>query len=74
MLNDGIMPILLKLAKLEIPTIKYDISRAIYNMTTVKEGLYTMKILKWDSIDVLFWLTLYDCLDLYDPIKQHCVR
>ena len=74
LLSDGIMPAILKMAKLEIPTIKYDIARAMYNMTIITEPLYTMKVLKWDSIDILFWLTLHDCLDLYDPIKQHCVR
>lgn len=73
LLHDGVMPILLKLSKLEVPTIKYDISRAIYSLTTVS-GPETMKILKWDTADILFWLTLHDCLDLYDPIKRHCVR
>ena len=73
LLSDGIMPILLKLSKLEVPTIKYDISRAIYSLTTVS-GHETMKILKWDCVDILFWLTLHDCLDLYDPIKKNCVR
>ena len=33
-----------------------------------------MKVLKWDAVDILFWLTLHDCLELYDPVKQLCVR
>ena len=74
LLSDGIMPILLKLSKLEMPKLKLDISRAMFSLTTISLPDVTMKILKWDSIDILFWLTLQDSLNLYDPIRKNCAR
>lgn len=69
LLNDGSMNILLKLSKIEKALLKLDLSCAFYSLTTVPD---TMKIIKWDGIDILFWLTLHDCLTLYDPIRKHC--
>jgi hypothetical protein len=71
LLQDNIMPLLLKLSKLEIPELKYDISCAIFAMTTVPD---TMRVLKWDSVDILFWLTLHDCLGLQDLILRNVGR
>lgn len=69
LMTDGIMTILLKLSKIEISLLKYDLSCAFYSISTVPD---TMKVLKWDGIDILFWLTLHDCLSLYDPIRLNC--
>jgi hypothetical protein len=71
LLQDNIMPLLLKLSKLEVPELKYDISCAIFAMTTVPD---TMRVLKWDSVDILFWLTLHDCLGLQDLILRNVGR
>ena len=48
-MNDGIMPILMKLAKLELPTLKLDISRALFFMTTIN-GPETTKVLAMLSL------------------------
>lgn len=69
LMSDGIMGILLKLSKIEISLLKLDLSCAIYSISTVPD---TMKVLKWDGVDILFWLTLHDCLNLYDPIRLNC--
>ena len=66
LLADGIMNMLLRLSKIEIPQLKYDISCCLYALTTAGDIL---KVLKWDAVDILFWLTIHDCLNLYDPIK-----
>jgi hypothetical protein len=66
MMSTGIMKILLKLSKFEIPQLKLDISCCIYDLT---KGDDTLKVLKWDGIDVMFWLVLHDCLNLYDAIR-----
>lgn len=68
---DGIMPLLLKLSKIEIPELKLDISCSIYSMTTAGD---TQRVLKWDGVDVLFWLTLHDCLGLTDTIRRNVGR
>jgi len=69
LMSDGIMGILLKLSKIEVSLLKLDLSCAIYSISTVPD---TMKVLKWDGVDILFWLTLHDCLNLYDPIRLNC--
>jgi hypothetical protein len=71
LMTDGIMKIVLKLAKMEIPHLKYDMSVAIHALTMAGE---TNKVLKWDGLDILFWLTLHDCLNLYDPIRRNVGR
>lgn len=71
LLADGVMNLLLKLAKVEIPELKFDVSCSIFHLTT---GGDTMKLLKWDSVDILFWLTLHDCLNLTDPIRMRVAR
>lgn len=68
---DGIMPLILKLSKIEIPILKLDMSCSIYSMTT---GGDTLKVLKWDSVDILFWLTLHDCAGLFDTIRRNVGR
>ncbi len=73
LIQDGIMPILLKLAKIELAPLKVDLARAIYFLT-IPFSEHTMKVLKYDGVDIIFWLTLHDCLKVYDYIKQNCVR
>ena len=73
LIQDGVMPILLKLAKIELAPLKVDLARAIYFLT-IPYSEHTMKVLKYDGVDIIFWLTLHDCLKLYDYIKQNCVR
>ena len=69
LMNDGIMAILFYLSKIENPQLKLDLSYAFYSLTTVPD---TMKVLKLDGVEVLFWLTFYDSLIYYDPIRKNC--
>jgi len=71
LLSDGVMSIILKLSKLEIPELKLDLSFAIYSLS---QGPDTLKVLQWDGVDVLFWLTLHDCMALFDPIRKNVGR
>jgi hypothetical protein len=71
LLSDGIMSIILKLSKIEIPSLKFDLSFAIYSLS---QGYESLKVLQWEGVDVLFWLTLHDCLGLYDPIRKNVSR
>ena len=71
LLADGVLSILLKLSKIELPMLKLDLSCSIYSMT---QGIDTLKVLQWDGVDVLFWLTLHDCLGLFDPIRRNVGR
>ena len=66
----NIMRTLLKLSKIEVPQLKFDISCCIYDLTK-GESEETLKVLKWDAMDILFWLTLHDCLNLNDPIREN---
>ena len=68
---DGVMDVLFKLSKKEIPEVKFDCSCSMLSLTFAGD---TMKVLKWDSVDILFWLTLYDSLGLYDPIRKNVGR
>ena len=72
MLSEGVMAIIAKLAKYEYPTLKLDLACAIFSLTVPAET--TLKMLKLDAIDVLFWITLHDCLGLYDHIRNYVVR
>lgn len=70
--TDGVMNMLLRLSKVEVPEVKLDVSAAILALTCGRSSYHdnaTMKVLKWDAIDVLFWLTIHDCLALNDFIK-----
>jgi len=71
LLQDGIMPLLLKLSKLEIPELKLDLACSLFSMTMVPD---TIRVLKWDSVDILFWLTLHDCLGMQDSILKNVGR
>lgn len=68
LISEGIMPLLLRLSKLEIATLKIDIADALYTLSATNESL---KLLKLDVIHILFWLTLYDCLSLNDVIMKY---
>jgi hypothetical protein len=71
MLADGIMSIILKLAKYEYPMLKLDMSFAIYNLS---RGVELMKLLKAETVDILFWLTLHDTLGTHDLICRNVSR
>lgn len=62
---------LLRLSKIEIPELKLNVSSSILALTT---GGETIKVLRWDAVDILFWLTMHDCLALNDPIKLNVGR
>lgn len=68
---DGVMDVLLKLSKKEIPSLKIDVASALFSLTW---GTEMMLVLKYDTIDVLFWLTLYDCQSLMDRVRQNVSR
>lgn len=70
LMTDHVMRILLKLAKIEAPQLKLDVSCCIYDMTKA-ESAETLSVLKWDGMDVLFWLTLHDCMNLNNAIKEN---
>jgi len=65
------MNILLRLSKVELPDVKLDVSSALLSLSCSANSYHdaVMKVLKWDAIDILFWLTLHDCLSLNDVIK-----
>jgi hypothetical protein len=68
LISEGIMPLLLRLSKLENPTLKIDIADALYTLSGTNES---NKLLKLDVVHILFWLTLYDCLSLNDIIMRY---
>ena len=37
-------------------------------------GPDTLKVMKWDGVDVLFWLTLHDCMNLFDTIRLNVAK
>lgn len=71
MMNDGVMNIILKLAKIERVELKIDMSFCIYFLT---RGAESMKVLKRDSVDILFWLTLQDMMGSHDLILRNVSR
>lgn len=71
MLADGIMNIILKLAKIELNELKIDMSFCLYYLT---RGAENMKVLKRDSVDILFWLTLHDTMNIHDLILRNVSR
>ncbi|RYG69225.1 hypothetical protein EON64_03270 [archaeon] len=71
LLADGTMNIILRLAKLEIVTVKVDMSFSMYALTKGSEGV---KLLKRDAVDILFWLTLFDTLGCTNMIYQNIAR
>ena len=71
MLSDGIMNIILKLAKIELNELKIDMSFCLYFLT---KGAENMKVLKRDSVDILFWLTIHDTMNIHDLILRNVSR
>ncbi len=71
LLHDGVMPLILKLGKMELPEVKLDAATALYSMTTSGD---IMRVLRLESVVILFWLTLHDCLGLQDAIFQNVGR
>ena len=51
---------------MENPPLKTDISYAIFDMTV---GPSCMAVQKWDGVDVLYWLTMHDCMNLFDTVR-----
>lgn len=72
LLTDGIMTIILKLSKYEYPQLKLDLACAMHSLSVATDC--SLKFLKLDAVDILFWLTLHDCLGLYDPIRKYVSR
>jgi hypothetical protein len=78
------MNLLLRLAKVESPEIKIHVSFALLALTSAISSFsslpstsgtaISLKILKQDAMDVLFWLTLHDCLQHNDSIKKNVGR
>ena len=73
LLQDGIMSVLLKMAKIEVAPLKVDLAMGMFALT-IPHSADTMRLLKYDGVDVLFWLTLHDCLKLYDFIKLNAAK
>ena len=71
MLADGIMNIILKLSKFEFALLKLDMSFCIYNLS---RGVELMKLLKAETVDIFFWLTLHDTLGTHDLICKNVSR
>lgn len=70
-MTDGIMNIILKLSKIEIPALKLDMAYSLHSMSNAVD---LMKVLKWDSIDIAFWLLMHDTLNLHDLIMKNVTR
>eukprot|EP00605_Chrysophyceae_sp_TOSAG23-4_P002036 GSChrysophyteH1.ASY1.ANO1.2255.1 assembled CDS len=71
LLADGVMGIILKLSKPEQPDLKFDMACALYSLSRSPDPL---KVLQWDGVDVMYWLTAHDCLNMFDPIRRNVCR
>lgn len=73
MLLDGVVKGLVRLSKIELPSLKLNVARALLRLTFTIEG--TAKILSiGDGANILFWLTVYDCLSEFAPILANVAR
>lgn len=72
-LADGVMNIVLKLSKIEVPILKLDMAVAMYSIAKADAG-DVIKVLKSDSVDILFWQTIFDTLNLHDTILRNVAR
>ena len=70
---EGISKALIRLAKVENPSLKFNISRAIFRVSQVPDGV-TKVIQLGDGVDILFWLTIHDCLGDFPPILANVSR
>ncbi len=71
LLADGVMAIILKLSKPEQPALKFDMACALYALSRSPDPI---KVLQWDGVDVMYWLTAHDCLNMFDPIRRNVCR
>ena len=71
MLADGVMQTILKLAKPEQPALKFDVSCAMYSLS---QSADPRKVLQWNGVDTLYWLTVHDCLSFNVPIHKNVSR
>ena len=70
---EGIAKSFIRLAKVEVPSIKLSIARAILRISQVAEAVAKL-LLQGDGVDVLFWLTIHDCLGDFPPILANVSR
>jgi len=71
LLADGVMQTILKLAKPEKPALKFDISCAMYSLSQSPDP---RKVLQWNGVDTLYWLTVHDCLNMNVPVHRNVSR
>ena len=71
MLADGVNSLILKLAKVELPDLKFDLACAIYALSRSPNPL---RVLQADGVDIMYWLTLHDCLGHNTPIRKNVSR
>lgn len=73
MVQEGVSKAIIRLAKVEIPSVKQDIARAFFRLCLSPDGASRM-LAMGDSVDALFWLTLHDCLGEFGPILSNVSR
>jgi hypothetical protein len=71
MLADGVNSLILKLAKVELIDLKFDLACAIYSLSRSPDKL---RVLQADTVDILYWLTVHDCLGHNTPIRRNISR
>jgi hypothetical protein len=71
LLADGVMQNILKLAKPEQPALKFDIACAMYALSRSPDP---RKVLQWNGVDTMYWLTLHECGNMSNPIRRNVCR
>jgi hypothetical protein len=71
MLADGVNSLILKLAKVELVDLKFDLACAIYSLSRSPDKL---RVLQADGVDILYWLTVHDCLGHNTPVRRNISR
>ena len=71
MVADGVNSLILKLAKVELHDLKFDLACAIYALSRCPDPIACSSG-RW--IDIMYWLTLHDCLGHNTPIRKNVSR
>jgi hypothetical protein len=72
-LLEGISKALIRLGKVESPSLKLTVARALFRLSLTTESASKLVQLG-DGIETLFWLTIYDCLGEFGPILSNVSR
>jgi hypothetical protein len=70
---EGISKTLVRLAKVENPSLKLNIALALFRLSQLPECVSKLMQMG-DGIECLFWLTIHDCLSEFGPILANVSR